>query len=305
MTGAGAAEVAYAVESGTGSTGFGDLPDTPTWKQPGVDIEVANINYDNQMTRSRQPDSPTPVESRPGNIVVSADVSFTVTDTNFHELVFANSSNDGIPDSSYIAPTATWYFKSDLLPGTADRFPAGTGVESVSWDYAEGDAQGIRVTLSLISRDGEKDISTPSSISQPSAGDAVPHHGFDLDVNGNDVNMLQSTTLSISGLINSREQQAREAADMSNGAIEPSLQFTGIPEDESNTQLAYGSASATATEDEIVKVPATVTLTNSSGTLATYNLTDAQYNSTDWQNLVSEDNLNESPEAHVADVSVA
>lgn len=299
MTGAGSAQVAYAVESS-----YGTLPGTPTWKQPFTDIEVGSVQLSNSMTRGRQPDDPRPKESREGPVEGQISLSGTMTDTNFHELIFPESSNTSLATSGSLAPTATWYFDSSLLSGTADRFPAGAAVDSVAWNYQEG--QDVTVDLTITFRAGEKNITAPSSISQPSVSNSVPWHGTSFSVNSTSVSKLQSLTLEIANMARHRAQQSREAADAVVGAYEPSLSFNAIPSDETNLEYQYGSAGATSTEDTIAKQSATLTFSNSGGTVATYNLSNLQSNDYDWQNLVTADtDLVEVPSHHISDVAVA
>lgn len=304
MTGAGAAEAAYAAESGTGSTGFGDLPDTPTWKQPFIDMEVTDASLDNALTRARQPDDPRPVESREGNLEGAFTVSGTMTNTNFHELVFPESTNSSLATSAALAPTATWYIKSDLLSGTADRFLAGAAVESVAWNYQQD--EDLSVDLTIIYGAGEKDITTPSSISQPSVSDAIPFHGVSWQLNAAEVNKLQSLTVEISGMARFRRGQQREAVDAVVGAYEPSVSQQAIVEDETHTQIAYGSTTASSTEDTIDKQSGTLTVDNSSGTVATYNVNNMQPTTYNWSDLIAADtDLTDPIDLHAQEVAVA
>lgn len=300
MTGAGAADVAYAVENS-----YASLPATPTWKQPFTDIEVGSINITRNLERRRQPDDPRPKESSEGRTVVSAEVSGTMASTDFHELIFPESSNTSLATSGSLAPTATWFFDSDLLSGNADRFPQGVAVTAVTWNYNQ-DQNTVTVDLSLEGQGGEADLTDPGSISQPSVSDVVPFHGAQLQVNSTTATKLQSFQLDIANMARHRPQPSVDAADAVVGAYEPSLSFTAIPADETHLEFTYGSAGAASTEDTVSTQSATVTFTNVNGTLATYNLTNYQPDEYDWNNLVAADtDLVEVSNNHLSDVAVA
>lgn len=300
MTGAGAADVAYAVENS-----YATLPGTPTWRQPFTDLEVNSINLSRNLERRRQPDDPRPKESSEGRTVVSAEVSGTLAATDFHELIFPESSNSSLATSGSLAPTATWFFDSDLLSGNADRFPQGVAVNQVTWNYNESQNT-VTVDLSLEGQGGEADLTDPASIAQPSVGDVVPFHGAQLQVDSTTVNKLQSFQLTIANMARHRPQPSVDASDAVVGPYEPSLSFTAIPEDETKLEFAYGSSGAASTQDTVGTQSATVTFTNSSGTLATYNLTNYQPDDYDWNNLVTADtDLVEVSDNHLSDVGVA
>lgn len=296
MTGAGSATVAVAVEDS-----YGTLPGTPTWFQPGIDVEVGSASLDNALTRARHPDDPKPATSREGNLEGALSVTFTMTDTNFHDLVFAGSS--GLPASASLAPTATWYLESETLPSSVPRIPAGAAVESVAWNWQQG--EDVQVELTIIYGD-EADISAPSSISQPSEADAVPWHASTLDVNGVTTSKMQSFTLEIAGLARFRRGGSRTPEDAVVGAIQPTLTVDAILEDGTRRDLAYGSTTASTPQDTIDSVPGTATFANSSGTVATLNLSGLQPNSYDWSDLVAPDtDITDPTEFHVTDVQVA
>jgi len=87
VTGAGSATVAYTVENE-----FGDGPGAdPTWRQPGMDVSVTDLSIEQALQRSRHPDDPTPAGSREGEWEGAAGVEWTLTDDEFHELVFADA----------------------------------------------------------------------------------------------------------------------------------------------------------------------------------------------------------------------
>lgn len=294
MTGAGSATVAWALEDS-----YGTLPGTPTWYQPGLDVEVGTASLDNALTRARHPDDPKPATSREGNLEGALSVTFTMTDANFHDLVFAGSS--GLAASASLAPTATWYLESETLPTTVPRAPSGAAVESVAWNYQQG--EDTTVELTIIYGDENGSLSTPSSITQPSASDPVAFHSSDLDINSTTVSKLQSFTLECSGLARFRRGQQRQPIDAVVGAYQPALQVQAILEDGTRRDLAYGGSSATSPQDTIDTSTGTVTFDNVNGNVATYSLSGLQPASYDWSDLVSADtDITDPTEFHVQDI---
>jgi hypothetical protein len=300
MTGAGSAEVAWALESS-----YATLPGTPTWYQPGIDVEVSQASLDNALTRARQPDDPTPVESREGNLEGAFTVTFTMTDTNFHELVFPDSSNTDLASGGALAPTATWYLKSKTPTSTEERFLTGAAVESVSWSYTQGEDVTVELTVIYGDEDDGTNLSTPGSINQPSVSNSVPFHAADLKLNSTSVSKLDSATLELTGLARFRRGQQRAPVDAITGGIEPSLSFSAVLEDNTYRQLAYGSTTANTPQDSIDKQSGTLDLDNNSGDVAEYTLTNVQLTSYDWSDLVAPDtDITDPVDAHVGDVSV-
>ena len=301
MTGAGSAEVAFAVEDS-----FETLPGTPTWYQPGENISVGSASLDRALTRARQPDDPRPDGSREGNREVALSVSFEMTDTNFHDLIFPASAPVGLAQSAQLAPTATWYLASESPSATNERFVQGAAVESVSWTYTQGEP--FSVDLTIIGVEGDTSaLTTPGTIVQPAKDDIVNFSGVDFDLNASQLSTkLQSLTLEVSGMARFRRGQQQDPVDAVVGAYEPSLTVEAIYEDGTQTELAYGTSGATVPQDTVDSSSGTLTAANPAGTVAEYNLSGLQPTSHDWADLVSADTDITAPtEYHVTDVTVA
>lgn len=279
----------------------------PTWYQPGIDITVSDASLDNALSRARQPDDPRPAESREGNLEGAFSISFTMTDTNFHELVFPESTNTSLATSAQAAPTATWYIEADTLTATPDRFLQGAAVSDVTWNYTQGEDVTVDLTIIYGDEDDGTNLSEPGSISQPSASNCVPFHGMNFDLNATDVAKLQSLTLDIAGMARFRRGPQRSPVDAVVGAYEPSLSWQAILEDQTYQQIAYGSTTAnTPVEDVIEKQSATVELSNTNGVLTTYNVSGIQPTTYSWESLVAADeDITDPVEAHVNDIAVA
>lgn len=282
MTGAGSAQVAYAVEDS-----YGTLPGTPTWIQPFVDLEVGSASLERGLTRGRQPDDPLPQHSNEGNLEGALNVSGTMTDSNFHELVFADSGTD-FASTAMLAPTATWYLSSNVIGGTQERFPQGAAVESFSINYQQGEQ--VTVDLSMIYGAGESEsLTTPSDITKPDVSDSVPWHGVSLDIDSVTVEKLQSFTLEVSNMARLRRGANQEAEDAVVGPYEPSLTVQATLTDGTNKNLAYGGSSATETVNEITESEGSVTINNATGNVASYYLNGLQPTTYDWSDLVNPD----------------
>jgi len=301
MTAAGAAEVAFTVESS-----FGTVAGTPTWYQPGENISVGSASLERALNRARTPDDPRPIGSREGNREVALNVSFTVTDTNWHPLVFAGASS--LATTASLAPTATWYLSADTLPGEEERFIQGAAVESFSLNYSQN--EDVTVDLTII---GAEEIdpadagapAVPSTIVQPTKDDIATFAGFDFDLNGSQLSTkLQSLTLDISGMARFRRGQQQTAVDAVVGAYEPSLSVEATLEDTTQRELAYGTSGATQPVDTVDESTGTITVANPAGTVSTYTVAGLQPNTYGWSNLVSADtDITEPVDYHATDVS--
>lgn len=305
MTGAGSSEIAFAVEDT-----FATLPGTPTWYQPGENIEVGEASLDRALRRARQPDDPRPDGSREGNREGALSVSFALTDTNWHDLVFPATSPVGLAQSASLAPTATWYIKSED-PGTSrERFLQGAAVESLSINYTQGEDVTIDLTIIYgeeIDAADANSPSVPSSIVQPTKDDIVTHSGVGFDLNASQLSTkLQSLTVDVAGMARFRRGQQQEPVDAVVGAYEPSATVEAIYEQDEQRELAYGSSGATQPADSMDESTATLTLDNPAGTLVTYDLSGLKPTNYDWASLVSADeDITDPTEYHVTDVQVA
>lgn len=301
MTSAGSATVAYAVEDS-----YGDLPTDadgnpdPTWIQPGIDISVGDLSVEQALERSRQPDDPTPAGSREGNFEGALSVSFSLAgEPHWHDLVFADGGT-ALPTSPMAAPSATWYLAVDLPDGSTEpRTPTGTIVQEASITYEQG--SDIQVELTMLYGDEPSDVTAPSTVEQPSVEDVFTWHGASFQVDGMGQSLMQSATLSLSGLARFRRGQSRHPYDAVVDAIEPSLSTDSIWTERDQLAMAVDDAG-----DVVGKVPATLQFENGQGTTIGYNLPGVQPTSYGWSDLVTPDSdLSEPIDWHVANVEVA
>lgn len=302
MTGAGSSRVSFAVEDS-----YRTLPDVPTWIQPGLDVSVGSATLENQLQRARQPDDPRPAGSREGNLEGALNVSFSLTDTNYHDLVFANGTADGLATSAALAPSATWYLEGELPDGQEERFLEGASVTSWSINYTQGEKITVDLTIVYANEYDPADVDAPDvpgdgAIDQPAKDDIIMWHAFDLDFNATTVEKLQSASVDIGSMARPRRDQSRFISDMVVGAYEPTLSFEAILGDTDRRELAYGSSGATKPSvDTIDEQTATVTL----GSLGDLSLTGVQPNTYDWQQLVDAEDTTDPVEAQFKGVTFA
>jgi len=303
MSGAGSATVAYALEqSYNGALVDSDTDGTPEWYQPGIDVTVGDLTVEQALERRRQPDDPTPAGSREGNWEGALSVSYTLTDDNWHDLVFADGGT-ALPHSPMAAPSATWYFEVELPDGSTEpRTPTGAVVQEATINYEQG--SDVTVELTILFGDEPNDVTAPADadIQQPAESDAFSRHGTTFDVDGmSQTALLQSATLSLSGLARFRRGADRKPHDAVTGPIEPSLSSDAIFTERDQLAMAVDNA-----DDAVGKVPATLEFSNGQGTTIGYNLTGVQPASYGWSNLIAPDSdLAEPIDYHVADVEVA
>lgn len=306
MTGAGSATVAYALEDSYG----GPLTDsdgdsTPDWYQPGVNISISEgPTIEHALERVRHPDDPTPAGSREGNFEGTINISFTLTDDNFHDLVFADGGT-ALPHEPLTAPSATWYFGVDLPDGTTvPRMATGTIVPEATINYEQG--SDVTVDLTMLYGDEPDDVTVPSAadIQQPSDEDVFSWHGTRLQVDAASQSLLQSATLSLTGLARFRRGQSRHPFDAVVDSIEPALSADATFTEREQLDLAYGGG--TSPQETVGKIDGTLTFENGQGTSIGYNLTGLQPTTYSWSELVSgENDLSEPIDYHVTDVEVA
>lgn len=303
MTSAGSNRVAFAVEDS-----FRTLPDIPTWIQPGLNVQPTDLTWDNGLQRARQPDDPRSDGSREGNAEGTFGITFELTDTNYEELVLANSTNDGLADESSTAPTCAWYVEQKLPNGT-DRevFLEGAGVDSWTINYTQGENVTVDLSFTYTQQYDAVDVDAPDApgdgaIDQPAKDDVVSFHAFDFDFNATNIEKLQSLTVDVASMLNTERGQSRFFQAMNIGSYEKSVTFEAIIDNAERQEAAYGSIGATkGSTSTIAEQTGTVTL----GSLGDYNLTRVQPNDYSWSNLVSQENTTDPVTAQFVDITKA
>lgn len=304
MTGAGSGTVCYALEESYGGPLVDEDGDgTVEWYQPGIDVTVGDLSVEQALERSRHPNDPTPAGSREGNWEGAASVSFTLTDTNWHDLVFADGGT-ALPHSPMAAPSSTWYFAVEMPDGTTEtRTPTGAIVQDATINYEQG--SDVTVELTMLYGDEPSDVTAPAEadIKQPSDTDAFAWHGTTFQVDGLNQPLMSSATLSLSGLARFRRGQDRHPYDAVVDAMEPSFSTDAVFTE--RDQLALAVDNTAGSDGPVGKVPATLSFENGQGVTISYTLTDCQPTSYSWSNLVGAEDLSEPIDYHVSDVEVA
>lgn len=296
MTGAGSATVARAPE-----TTYGDPadPTEATWREPGIDIEVSELDVDNALDRRRYPDDPRPAGSGEGDFEGALGIAYTLTDDNFHEFVFADAGT-ALPSEAMRAPSATWYLGADILDGDEARTPTGAITTDCSWTYERG--EDIRVEETILYGDEPDTVTAPDTIEQPSESDAYTWHGTDFQLDGATVDLLQSLTVSLSGLARFRRGQSRHPFDAVVDAMEPSVSLDAVLTTGDHRDIAYGGG--TAPSDTLNSVTASLTFENGNGSTISYDLLDLDPSTYSWSDLVSAEDTTESLEFHMRTMEV-
>ncbi len=299
MTGAGSATVATTVEDE-----FNAGPATdPTWFQPGIDVSVTDLTVEQALERSRHPDTPLPAGSREGNFEGGLGVEWTLTDANYHDLVFADDG-EALPEEPMPAPSATWYFAVQLPDGSTEpRTPTGTIVIDAEITYEQGND--IRVSLTMLYADEPDDVTAPNEgdIEQPDEDEAYSWHGTTFDVDGLNQPLMQTATISLSSLARFRRGQSRHPYDAVVDAIEPSFSTDAVFTERDQLALAVDDVVSSDYED-VEEVDGSVEFENGQGDTIEYAMEGLQPNTYGWSNLVGADeNLSEPIEYHVTNIT--
>ena len=304
MTGAGSATVAYAMEQSYGGALVdSDSDGTPEWFQPGIDISITDLTVEQALERSRHPNNPLPAGSREGNFEGGLGVEFTMTDANFHDLVFADGGT-ALPTSPMAAPSSTWYLAVQLPDGTTEsRTPTGAVVTDAEISYEQGND--VRVTLTLIYGDEPDNVTAPAAgdIQQPSVADVYSWHGTSFTVDTVGQALMQSSTISLSGLARFRRGQSRHPNDAVADAIEPSFSSDAVFTERDQLALAVDGVDSGSYE-QVGKVAGSVTFENGQGSTIEYAMEGLQPTTYSWSDLVAADtDLSEPIDYHVTNVT--
>ena len=281
--GAGAATVAWAPESSY----LGGLVGTPTYRLPGTNTQVQTAELSRNQARIDVPDSPEADRYLAQNFRGQLGVQFALADDEFHRLVF----NDGYTGFDASEPnSAEWFLGADLTSGTTiERNPQGWVPGSCSIDY-NGTTELVTVTLTGPYGDETENSSlTPGVVTDPT-DDEVPGHGAELKIAGTRVTKLNSASISLDNLTTLiPDSNTPQPVDAVPANVEESITLSAIYDGPDLYEYALGSAGASSVEDTQTGVPATVTFSDGSGTVAEYSFGEVKPNSYDWADLVNGD----------------
>jgi len=294
MTGAGSGTVAYTVEN---EYGAGPATD-PTWFEPGTNVDVTDLTVEQALERSRRPGNPLPIGSREGNFEGALGVSWTLTDGNWHDLVFADGGT-ALPTEPMAAPSSTWYLAVQLPDGSTEaRTPTGAIVTEATVSYEQGST--VQVELTMLYGDEPDDITEPADIQQADEAAEYSWHGASFDVDGMGQSLMQTASLSLSGLARFRRGQSRHPYDAVVGAVEPSLSTDATFTERDQLAMAVDDVVSSSYE-EVGKVPADLEFENGLGDTIIYTLPKCQPNTYGWNALTDAGtDLSEPIDYHVA-----
>jgi hypothetical protein len=283
MTSAGSAQVAYAPETKyLGALKDSDGDGTPEYFQPFKDITVGEASLDNALSRIRDPDSAEPVGSIAQNFSGALNVSGTLADQNWLDLVF-NDGGTGFTTGRM--PSSSWFLGVDYLDGTCERVAKGAVVTQADINYQQG--SNVTVDLQLIYGDESKNTSlTPSNIQTPTSSDVYAGHGAELSVSGTGQTKLQSATLSLPTGARFHRGADRHPVDAVIGEVNPELTADATFTGPDTLEVAYGG---TTPASMLSSVDGSLSFTNGAGTTLTFNLTGMKPNNYNWADLVSAD----------------
>lgn len=287
MTGAGSANVAYAVETSY----LGGAGGTPTYVHPGTNITVAELSIDNFLTRIRTPDQREALRSVAQNFEGALSVSFNLGTADYHDLIFnaTDGSSNDIFDSS-LPPSAEWYFGLDYESGgsisTAERVAKGWVCTQATVEYQQGDL--VRVTLTGPYGDEALNTSlTPGSLSPP--GTEADFHEVTLTLDTVTASKLQSATLQLNDLARLERGASRQPIAAVAGPATTTLDATAIYTENDQLELAYGGGSATSPLDSMTGVSGSLDVAPGGTSVSTFELSEVKPATYDWQDLVSAD----------------
>lgn len=281
----------------------------PTWYEPGEQITIDNFQLVRNLSRKRKPDDPRPQGSRAGNREAALSLSWSLTDTNWHDMALADSGT-GLATQGMLAPTASWYASVDTLPGVEEGFIQGGAVESWSLEYNQGEDVTVSMTIigaTWLDAEDANAPSVPSSPDRPGKDDIVTFAGADFNLNGSQLSTkLQSFSFEVSGAASFRRGQQQEPLDAVVGAYEPSFSVTATLEGSTQRELAYGTSGATSPQDTVDESSGEITLANPAGSLVDYSLANLQPDEFGWESVLSADENTTDPTTyHCTDLTVA
>ena len=280
MTGAGSATVAWAPEESY----LGGVGGSPTYREPGSNIQVQQAELSRNLLEILAPDDPEAQDYLSAFIEGQFSVSFILRDDAFHRLLF-NNGFTGF--TSGLANSAEWYLGVDYLGGTTERRILGWTPATAEIAYS-GTTEAVRVTITGPYGDEETNTSiTPGAVER--AGDEVPGHAATLSIDGVDVTKLQNATVAFSQIARLQRGADPRPLDAVAGNVQEDVSMSAIYSGPERYELALGSAGATATDDSVASVPATLSFDVGGSTVAEYSFSTVKPDTYDWSALADND----------------
>jgi hypothetical protein len=278
MPGAGSASpVAWTSEANY----LGGPKSTPTYYEVGTNPQVDTAELDNDLLKIVAPDDPEAQRQLAQNLEGQLSVSWILTRDAHHRWLFSDS-NTGYTGGQF--PSVEWYLGTEAFGITTERRVKGWIPVTYSVEYTQGEP--VRVTATGPYGDEASATSfTPSSYS--ASADEVAFHGASLDVDGATIAKLQSAELEISNIARLIRGTSRHPIDAVQGNVDTQLDHEAVYGSANRLELAYGSSGATAPEDSVGGVPASLSFSAGGTTAATYTLEGATPETYAWSNLAN------------------
>jgi len=297
MPGAGSSTVAWAAEeSYLGGTGT-----DPTYREPGTNVEVQTAELSRNLLEIVAPGDVETQTFLAQNLEGQLSVSFILKNDEFHRLVF----NDGFTGfTSGLANSAEWYLGVDYVGGTTERQIQGWAPATAEIAY-NGATEAVRVTLTGPYGDEQKNTSiTPGTISD--AGDEVPGHGAEFSINNTTVSKAQSATLSFESISRLQRGTSQKPIEAVAGNVTSSIDIQDIYDGPAQYELALGGPGASSIQTDVDEVTGSLTFSDGTDDVATYDLARVAPDTYGWQDLVNNDaDLNESITYNAAGVTAS
>jgi hypothetical protein len=280
MTGAGSATVAWAPEDSY----LGGVAAEPTYYEPGANIQVQEAELSRNLLEILAPNDPEAQDFLSTFIEGQLSVSFILRNDEYHRLLF-NDGGTGFTNG--LANSAEWYLGVDYIGGTTERQIKGWAPATAEVSFS-GATEAIRVTLTGAYGDEEASTSiTPGTVQR--AGDEVPGHAATLSIDGTDVTKLQNATVAFSQIARLQRGADPRPLDAVAGNVQEDVSMAAIYSGPDRYELALGSAGATATEDTVDAVPATLSFDVGGSTVAEYSFATTKPDTYNWTDLANND----------------
>lgn len=298
---AGSARIAVAVEDS-----YGELPDTPTWREWFVGHEDPNPSLDQQLNREAlaKADTPKTPKSAEGNLQGTVTLGGTMVNDAFHAAVFPENGNTELYDAGDQEwPSFTVYLSADV-PGVSQEtflqgvFPTGGQVQ-----YEQG--QEVSVNLDCNFKQWTTDLTSPEAIQEADEDNAFMWHGMTPERGADEIAECQSLTIELGNLARGRRNQSRYFTRAVVANYELGLQYDPIFTESDNLELGLGSVGATEVQDDIDQQDYTVTFVNGTGDTHEYSVDGVQVGQYSWAQLIGEEDMTEPIQGNAADISVS
>jgi hypothetical protein len=286
MTGAGSSSVAWTPESSY----LGGPQGTPTYYEPGTNVQVQNIELTRNLLSIYAPGDVEAQDFLAQNLEGALGISWILKNDDYHRLLF----NDGFTGfTSGLANSAIWYLGVDYTGGTTERQIKGWAPATCQIQY-NGSTETVRVTMTGAYGDEEYNTSiTPGSLSN--TGDEVPGFGTTFKVAGSAIgDRLQSAQLSFEQISRLQTGNSQKPIEAVQGNVQESVDMTAIYDGPTQYERALGSAGSTSVQQTVDSVTADLEFAAGGSTVADYSFSTVKPNSYNWEDLVNNEvDLNE------------